>query len=266
MPAELSCRLLRLAHTLTIARFTALEAVRTRLPWLWVGVLALIGAASLFVNQIAITESARLQWTFYAAGVRLAAVFTAALYITSSMVRELTEKGHEVALALDMPRAAYVTGKLLAFVLVAAAMALLAAIPLAVGRPLGAVGLWTFSLACELALVAAFTVFCTLSFGQVVPAILAVTAFYLLARSIDALRLLSESAVLGELSGLRWLFEQAFAILALLLPALDRYTLTAWIGAPGVDVTVLAPLCAQTLLYAALLLAASLVDFHRREL
>ena len=257
---------LRLTHTSTIARFTVLEALRTRLPWLWLGVLASIGAASAFVNQIAITESERLQWSFYASGVRLAAVFTSVLYITSSMVRELNEKGMEVALALDMPRASYVAGKLAAFVLVTAAMALLAAAPLALVRPLAGVGLWAVSLACELAIVAAFTVFCALSFGHVVPAILAVSAFYLLARSIDALRLLSDSAVLGELDGVRWLFEHAFEIVALLLPALDRFTLTEWIVARSVDALALVPILAQTLGYAAVLLGASLVDFYRREL
>ena len=112
-----------LPHTLTIARFTLLEALRTRLPWIWAGVLAFFGAASLFINQIAITESERLQWSFYASGLRLAAVLTLAAYVTSSMVRELNEKGLEMVLALDLPRAAYVTGKLLAFLCVAAAMA-----------------------------------------------------------------------------------------------------------------------------------------------
>ncbi len=257
---------LRLTHTPTIVRFTVLEALRTRLPWLWLAALASIGAASLFVNQIAITESERLQWSFYASGVRLAAVLTSALYITSSMLRELSEKGLEVALALDMPRASYVVGKLAAFVLVAGAMAMLAAVPLALARPLAAVGLWTISLVCELAIVAAFTVFCALSLGQIVPAMLAGTAVYQRARSIDALRLLSDSAVLGELSGVRWLFEQGFAAVGLLLPALERFTLTEWIVAQSVSVSAIGPILAQTIAYAALLLGASLVDFYRREL
>jgi hypothetical protein len=255
-----------LSHTSTIIRFTTLEALRTRLPWIWIGVLACLGAASVFVNQIAITESERLQWSFYASGARLAAVLTTALYITSSMVRELNEKGLEMALALDLPRAAYIAGKLAAFVLIVSAIALVAAAPLALARPISAVGVWALSLACELAIVSAFALFCVVSFGQVVPAILTLIGFYLLARSIDALRLLADSAVLGELGGVRAVFEHAFEAIALLLPALDRFTLTEWIAAEGVDADVLIPILAQTFIYAGVLLGACLVDFYRREL
>src|SRR5690606_15945539 len=108
------------------------------------------------------------QWSFYASGLRLAAVLTLAAYITSSMVRELSEKGMEMVLALDLPRSSYVAGKLLAFVGVAAAMAALAALPLALARPSPAVGAWMLSLGCELSIVAAFALFCVVSFSQVV--------------------------------------------------------------------------------------------------
>ncbi|MCC7081602.1 MAG: ABC transporter permease [Burkholderiales bacterium] len=255
-----------LAHTLTIARFTLLEALRTRLPWIWAGVLAFFGAAGMFINQIAITESARLQWTFYASGLRLAAVLTLAAYITSSMVRELNEKGLEMVLALDLPRAAYVGGKLLAFLGVAVAMALLAAVPLALARPLPAVLAWTVSLTCELAIVAAFAVFCIVSFRQVVPALLLIVAFYLLARTVDALRLMSESAILGKIGDARSVFEYAFDAIALVLPALERFTPTEWIASGSADLAALVPIIAQALVYALLLLGASLIDFYRREL
>ena len=254
------------SHALTVARFTLLEAARTRLLWAWAGVLAFFGAASLFINQIALTESERMQWSFFASGVRLAAVLTLASYITSSIVRELSEKGLEMLLALDLPRAAYLGGKLAAFLCVAAAMALMAALPVAFARPLAAVAAWALSLGCELGIVAAFAFFCVVSFGQAVPAILLVTGFYLLARSIDALRLMSESAVIGDLGTLRSLFEHAFDVIALLLPSLERFTLTEWIADGRFDASALASIAVQSFVYVALLFAAILVDFYRREL
>ncbi len=254
------------AHAGTIARFTLLEALRTRLPWIWAGVLAIFGAAGLFINQIAITESGRLQWSFYASGLRLAAVLTLTAYITSSMVRELNEKGMEMVLALDLPRSSYLAGKLLAFVGIAAAMAVLAAAPLALARPLPAVTGWMVSLACELSIVAAFALFCVVSFSQVVPAMLLVFGFYLLARTIDALRLMSESSILDELSAARSLFEYVFDAIALLLPAFDRFTLTQWIASGTIDASALVPIVGQALVYTVLLFGASLIDFHRREL
>lgn len=266
MDAEPTQRGRALAHASTIARFTLLEALRTRLPWIWAAVLAVFGAASLFINQIAITESARLQWSFYASGLRLAAVLTLAAYITSSMVRELGEKGMEMVLALDLPRAAYLAGKLLAFVGVAVAMAVLTAAPLAIARPFPAAMGWMLSLGCELSIVAAFALFCVISFSQVVPAMLLVIGFYLLARTIDALRLMSESSILGELSGARSLFEYVFDAIALLLPALDRFTLTEWVASGALDASALVPIAAQSLVYTLLLFGASLIDFQRREL
>lgn len=254
------------SHALTIARFTLLETLRTRLPWVWAGVLAFFGAASLFINQIALTESERMQWSFYASGVRLAAVLTLAAYITSSIVRELNEKGLEMLLALDLPRAAYIGGKVLAFVCAAMAMALLAALPLALARPLAAAAAWALSLGCELAIVAAFALFCVVSFRQIVPALLVVSAFYLLARSIDALRLMSESAVIGGLGTVRPLFEHAFDAIALLLPSLERFTPTEWIADGGVGFESLALVAVQSLVYTVLLFAACLIDFYRREL
>jgi hypothetical protein len=266
MTAQYTERLHKLPHTLTVARFTLLEASRTRLPWIWAGVLACFGAASLFINQIAITESERLQWSFYASGLRLAAVLTLAAYVTSSMVRELNEKGLEMVLALDLPRGAYIAGKLIAFVSVAAAMAAAAAAPLALARPLDAVAGWALSLGCELAIVAAFAVFCVVSFRQVVPALLLVVAFYLLARIIDALRLMAHSAVLGDLGAARPLFEYGFDAIALLLPAFGRFTPTAWIAAGGSEPALLVSIVGQALVYTMLLLGASLIDFYRREL
>lgn len=261
-----SQRVPRLSRIGTIARFTLLEAWGTRLPWLWLAVLACIAAASLFVRQVAITESERLQWSFYASGVRLAAVLTLALYITSSVVREFNDKALEMLLALDLPRAAYVAGKVGAFLAIALAMALLAALPLAWARPLDGVLPWFLSLACELAIVGLFATFCVVTFRQVVPSVLLTAAFYLLGRTIDALRLMSESALLGELDGVRALFEYAFDGIALLLPALDRFTLTEWIADARTDIAVLGPIAAQSLAYVLLLFGATLFDFSRRDL
>jgi hypothetical protein len=256
----------RLSRIGTITRFTLLEAWGTRLPWLWVTVLACVGAASFFIRHIAITESERLQWSFYASGVRLAAVLTLALYITSSVVREFNDKGLEMLLALDLPRAGYVAAKVVAFFAIALAMALLAALPLAWTRPLAGVVPWFLSLACELAIVGLFATFCVMTFQHVLPSVLSTAAFYLLARTIDALRLMSEAALLGDLGGVRALFEYGFDAIALLLPALDRFTLTEWIAGARADIALLGPIAAQTLVYVLLLFAATLFDFSRREL
>src|SRR5918912_1512986 len=97
---------------LTIARFSMLEALRTRLPLLVVVTVVTLVGASFFVREIAIAESMRFQTAFYAATVRYATVFVAALYVVASVSREFQDKGLELVLALDLARAEYLLGKL----------------------------------------------------------------------------------------------------------------------------------------------------------
>ncbi|HEX6006411.1 MAG TPA: ABC transporter permease, partial [Burkholderiales bacterium] len=115
----------------TIARYTLLEALRTRLPHVLISIVAILGAVSLFVGAIAIAESTRMQIGTYAASMRLATVFVAAMYVLASVSREFNDKVLDVALALDLPRSHYILGKLSGFVLVATGLALVAALPLA---------------------------------------------------------------------------------------------------------------------------------------
>ena len=78
---------LLLNKVLTIARFTLLEAVRTRLLWIVLVILALLFLASLFVQHISVTETARMQTGFLAATARMAAVLVLSLHLAGSMVR-----------------------------------------------------------------------------------------------------------------------------------------------------------------------------------
>ena len=88
----------------TIARFTLLEAMRTRLPWLVLAAILIAFLASLFAREIAITETTRVQTALLAAGLRLAAVFIVGLYVMTSMIREFNDKGLELVLSLDLSR------------------------------------------------------------------------------------------------------------------------------------------------------------------
>ena len=69
-----------MAHQIaTIVRYTVLEAIRTRLPYLLLALVPLVTAAGLFISSIAIAESARMQTGAYAYAMRLTGVFIAAL-------------------------------------------------------------------------------------------------------------------------------------------------------------------------------------------
>lgn len=272
-----------MSKVLAIARFTLLEALRTRLLWL---VLAMFGAlllASLFVQQIAITESQRLQLGFLAAGARLGTVFLLCLYVAGSMVREFNDKGVDLLLSLDLPRSGYYLGKLIGYVGIALAMAAIATGALAAPRLVAtamalagatlpppalpaALPLWGLSLACELTLIATLTLFCVITFVQIMPAVSFVAAFYLVARSIAAIRLMSGSQLLGTSQWGGQIASWLVAGLGLVLPDLSRFTSTAWL----VDGTGAAPslgfVALQTVVYTGLLAAAGLFDLYRKSL
>lgn len=251
---------------ITIARYTLLEALRTRLPVLVLLALLALLAASFFVDAIAVTEGARLQTGFYAAGTRLACVFIVGLYVLVSMTREFNDKGLDLVLALDMPRSHYVLGKLGGFLAIAALVAVAASLPLAWLAAPQAVVQWALSLAFELAIVVALALFCVVTFGQMTPAAAFVLAFYLLARSLTAIRLMSAHPLTdtGMLS--HQVIDFLVEALALVTPALDGWTQTAWLVNHEAAWGELALLTGQSALYVTLLAAATVFDFYRKNL
>jgi len=77
----------------TIARYTLLEAMRTRLPQLVLSAIVLLGAAGFFRPGNRGHRSARLQTVFTAATMRLTGVFITGLYVLSSVTREFKRQG-----------------------------------------------------------------------------------------------------------------------------------------------------------------------------
>jgi ABC-type transport system involved in multi-copper enzyme maturation permease subunit len=249
----------------TIARYTLLEAMRTRLPELVAAVIVLLGAASLFVNEIAVTEGPRLQTGFYAATMRLAAVFITGLYVLTSVTREFNDKGLEALLALDLPRSHYILGKLAGFLAIGAIIAAAAAVPLAFLAPPAAAVQWAVSLALELGVVVALALFCVLTFSQLMPAASFVLAFYLLARTLTAIRLMGATPVSGASDLSHQVIRFVVEGLALILPALDGWTRTAWLVDKGAGWGDLGALAGQGAMYIALLTAAAMFDFYRKN-
>lgn len=253
-------------HITTIGRYTALEAIRTRLPLTALLVLAVLFGASLFIRELAVTESARFQLGLYAAAARLCAVFMASLYVLASISREFHDKGLEVLLALDVPRSHYVCGKLAGFMLVALFIAVLFSLPVWALSTAPAAWAWTLSLAVELSLIVALSLFCIVTFNHLLPAAGFVAAFYLLARSMTALRLMSAHPVSAPDTLSHQVTGTLVEGLGYLMPALDRWTGTDWLVNAPPDATVLLAIFMQGCIYTALLAAATLFDFYRRSL
>lgn len=253
------------SRIITIARYTLFEALRTRLPVLVLITLLGLLAGSFFVETIAITEGARLRAGFYAAGMRLASVFIAGFHVLTSMTREFNDKGLDVVLALDLPRSHYILGKLAGFLVIVLLIAGAASLPLAWLAPPQAMLQWAGSLALELAIVAALALFCVVTFSQLTPAAAFVLAFYLLARSLTAIRLIAANPVAGADTASQQLIQYLVEALALVVPALDAWTQTAWLVNQQAPWSAVLRLAGQSVLYVVLLAMATMFDFHRKN-
>ena len=149
--------------------------------------------------------------------------------------------------------------------MVAAAIAALFTLAACIVAPWGQAAIWGVSLWCELVIVAGASLLCMLTLSQITPAICAVAAFYLLARGIAAMQLMSRGPLVDPHSLANTVMTHVIYALAYALPALYRFTSSEWLTYPGVGAAVLAPVLAQTVIYSLLLLAAGLFDLHRRN-
>ena len=269
-----------MSKVLAITQFTLLEAVRTRLLWLVLAALGGLLLASLFAQQLTIAESARVQTGFLAASARIAVVFVLCLHVASSMAREFNDKGVELLLSLDLPRAGYYLGKLSGYValalVVAVATTATLAVPSLITKALALVGpavrlpaavrtAAVGDLNLRAFLVASLTLFC-MTFAQIMPAVSFVAAFYLLARQHrgDPSDRGSDLLPHWEWSqrALGWMVDG----MALLLPDLSRFTSTAWLVSGSDGLPALAFVAAQTAVYGALIVLAGLFDLYRKNL
>ena len=253
-----------LHHILPIARYTLLEALRNRLLWLALILVAAGLAFTQFLQQVAITESNQIQTALLAALVRVGSVFMLAGFVVTSMVREFNDKVMELILSRPLRRSSYFFGKLAGYAAIALALALISSLPLAMFAPPSQVALWGLSLACELLIVTAFALFCVLSLTQVISALAAVAGFYLLSRSISALQIMSTNPLSDSLSLGQTFVNFVIDAIAFLLPGLDRMTQTGWLIYSAPTAAEIIGVLTQTTVYVLLLCGAALFDLQRK--
>jgi ABC-type transport system involved in multi-copper enzyme maturation permease subunit len=248
-----------------IAAFTWLEAVRTRLPWVVVGMALVLFAASLFVRSLALTESTRIQLGFLSATLRFATVFVVCLHVLGSMLREAQDRGTELLLSIDITRFEYLAGKVVGYTVVAAGISLLFALPVMVIASLPASLAWLASLVLEAWIIVAAALFCVITFNQLMLAASFVLAFYLLSRAMASVVLVSSASILADDTTAHAVLSWGVKALALLLPGLHDFTRTEWLVGDPAGWTTLGRLAVEALVYSLLLFAAALFDLYRKN-
>lgn len=249
-----------------IARYTVLEALRTRLPLAAaVAVLVVLGM-SFFVRDLALIQDARMQTTVYAAVARLAAVFLVAIHVAGSLSREFHDKGPDAVLALDVTRWQYIAGKYAGYAALGVVIAGLSALPLLALADFGPAAAWFASLALETFIIAAIAMFCVVTFAHLPSAMAFVAGFYVLCRAIGGLRLIADHPAAGGEALSHQITTGALAVISALVPPLDAWTRTAWLMDAPPAWSELTFIAGATAVYAVLLIAATLVDFYRKSL
>jgi ABC-type transport system involved in multi-copper enzyme maturation permease subunit len=250
---------------LAITRFSMLEALRTRLPLLTAIIVLTLLGASFFIREIAIAESTRFQTAFYASTVRYATVFVVALYVIASISREFQDKGLELVLALDLARGEYIVGKLLAILAIAGVLSVAAGLPLFVLTGAEAAAQWTVSLVFELSIVVAMSLFCVMTFNQIMPAASVVIAFYLLARAIIAIRLISANPIVGGDALSHRFMTSLVESISLVVPGLELWTRTTWLVDEPAAWSTVGAIVAHAALFVVVLAGAAVFDFYRKN-
>lgn len=250
----------------SIARYTLLEALRSRL--VVIVLLLIVGAVALagFVSNVAITETRQIEAALMGSVLRWSAVFVVSLTVITGMVREFNDKGFELILALPLPRAGYYFGKFLGFCGVSLVVAGLVGLSLLLVATADQVFVWSVSLACELVLVCALSLVCMLTLNQTLPAFTIVAAFYLLSRSLDSIQLIAKNPLAGTENGVQQFMTGIFSGISALLPSLDRFTNSAWLVYPDTTLSLLGPVFSQSVIYLVLLVSVGLFDLYRKNL
>jgi ABC-type transport system involved in multi-copper enzyme maturation permease subunit len=251
---------------MTLARLALLEARRSGLPWLTLASIAVGTGMAGFLSRLALTESHETQAIVVAALFRLCAVFLVAILVVTSVVRDYADKGLELALSLPISRSVYYLGRLAGFAATGMLLAASFALAMLLWASPAATFVWFVSLTLESALVACASLFFVITLAQVVPALAATAAFYLIARAITALQAIA-SGPLTDSGGLAQRIAQwGLDAIAIALPPLDRATQTGWLVYGLPTPSEFAQLAGSLLVYGVLLTAAGLFDFHRRDL
>jgi ABC-type transport system involved in multi-copper enzyme maturation permease subunit len=250
---------------LTIARFTLLESIKNRLFTLvLIGVMCLFGL-TLFIGELAVTETAQIQSAMTGMILRLFAVFVICIFVITSTIREFNDKGFELIISLPIDRYSYLAGKMLGFCLFAVFIAIIISLPLALIGNTSQLILWCLSLICELWILTALCLLCLITFKNITSALSVVMAFYLLARTISTIQLIGSSPILETTDFSHKVITMVIDAIAFLLPALDQFSKTEWLvyGGGGSSEYILT--AGQTIIYITLLFTAACFDMHRKN-
>ncbi len=253
---------------LTTLRFLLLTGLRDRLylsMLVGLGLVALLGS---FVGEQNVVESREAVLAYLGFAARFVVVAGIVLFVAVHVRRSFESREILILLSRPMARSRFVLTYWLGFTGIAALLAIAAALLISlIGQPDPAgLMIWTGSVALEAGIMVALALFFSLALPGVVATLACVFGFYIVARMIGVLIAIAESEYRGFTSDFARGVRDSIDVVALFVPRLDLLGQTAWLvhGVRALDQVIF--LGAQSAVYAALILAAAVFDFHKRNL
>lgn len=249
----------------TTIRYVVLTAVRDRL---FVGLLAgMLAAAmiSMFLGDTAFLEQKEATVTFAAGSLRMILAVGLVVFVCFHIRSAFDNREMDVLLSRPISRSQVVLAYAAGFAVVASLLVLPFAVVVRLLSPgnVEGFGAWAISFWLESMLVVAISLFCSLTLRSAVSAVLASLGLYVLSRMMAFFILTAQSGFFHESYFL--LMKYALILISMVFPRLDLFAKSDWLVyglRTGAELQVCA---AQAVVFVALLLAASVVDFLRKE-
>ena len=125
---------------------------------------------------------------------------------------------------------------------------------------------WSISLLCEISIVISLSLAALYSFNNVTISFSLVFSFYLLARTIESILLISSSPIVATTSLSHKFIDWMIASIAYILPGLYQFTQTDWLVYGFSSYSELVNVIGQTVIYVLFLSSIAIYDLYRKEL
>ncbi len=248
-------------------RYVLLTATRDRLFFgLLIGVLVAAYISSV-LGSTAMLEPAQMTLSFTAASARVIIMVGLIVFIGFHMRSAFDTKEIDVLLSRPISRASLVLSYWLGFAAVAVLLVVPTVILVFLLDVLNTTGyfLWALSLMLESLLVVSIALFASLTIRSGVGTVLASLAIYTLSRMMGFFVSTTKSGILFQTEEANFISVWTMKIISIVVPRLDFFAKSNWLiyGAKSYDDLVL--FLIQGGVFIPLLLAASVIDFKRKQ-
>lgn len=251
----------------TNIHYILLTAMR---DWLFAGLLLGVLFAVMIssaMGDMAMLEPEQLKISYSAAASRLVLVIGMIVFTCFHVRHAFDSKEIDVFLSRPISRPNLVVSYWLGFSFVAVLLALPTIAVVQWVGPLSMQGfwLWSLTLVLELVLVVAAALFSSFTLKSGVSSVMATFGFYVLARMMGFFIATANSALLfrsEEMNNVsRWVMDH----LAMVVPRLDFFAKTNWLVYGIADNAEIYNAVLQAVIFILVLLAATVVDFRRKQ-